>query len=426
MKQEYDFSHAERGKFRASGPVKLPAAPNDAPWSGPEGSLGCFVAAETKKTLSAYRAQPTYVTEHANQEHDTAHGAYAHQQLYGLVRNSADALSQAGASESILIRLTKRFLYCADNGKPIDETAVTALMFSHVSIKRGTNETSVFGMDFKSVLSVTDRPEFFSRSGSIRFDKNQAAERIGEVAPGANRYPVLPLPESIEPHDEAAKDEDLRELMSWATNIVRLPLKADAFGGLATQIDEFRPEFLLFVPHVRYLTLECSILESREFTLNREGEELELDTGAGSSRWRCWQTTHALSATGRQDSRTEDDTGEVQIAWAAPLGALSSSGRLCAFFPTQTTSLLTGLLIIAGALPVDVMTINATGAVFDVLQAHKSPNGEYRWQLADTEAPAHQGLDVVLGRRDKPGGFAVRITEVIPHDDGLLCKGAGW
>ena len=424
MKQEYDFSHAAHGKFRTRGPVKLPPAPNDAPWSGPEGSLGCFVAAEAEKTLSAYRAQPRHMTEHANEEHGT--GAYAHQQLYELVQNSADALSQAGAGKSILIRLTKRYLYCADNGKPIDEAGVTALMSSHMSIKRGTNETGMFGMGFKSVLSVTDRPEFFSRSGSIRFDKNQAAKRIDNVVPGTDRYPVLPLPESIEPNDEAAKDEDLRELMSWATNIVRLPLKADVFGALATQIDEFPPEFLLFVPHVRYLTLECSVLESREFTLHRKGEELELDTGAGSSRWRVWQTTQPLSATARQDSRTEGDTGEVQIAWAAPLGALSSPGRLCAFFPTQTTSLLTGLLIIAGALPVEVMTVNATGAVFDVLRAHKSPNGEYQWQLADADALAHQGLDVVLGRRDKPGGFAVRITEIIPRDDGLLCKGAGW
>ena len=426
MKPEYDFSHAERGKFQASGPLKLPDTRTDAPWAGPEDSLGRFVSTETQKTLSAYRAQPVHVAEHANEEHDTAHGGYARRQLYELVQNGADALSQAGTGQSILIRLTERFLYCADDGKPIDEAGVTGLMFSHMSSKRDTGEIGRFGVGFKSVLGVTDRPEFFSRSGSIRFDMNQAAERIGHVVPGADRYPVLRLPESIDPSDEAAKDDDLRELMSWATNIIRLPLKYDAFRDLAKQIDEFPPEFLLFVPHVRYLTLECSTGKSREFTLRREGEELELDTGEGCSRWQCWQTTHALCATARQESRTLDDTGKVQIAWAAPLSALSSPGRLCAFFPTQKTSLLAGLLVIAGALPVDVMTVNATGAVFDVLQAQKWPTGEYRWQLAGTDAPAHQGLEVVLGRRDKPGGFAVRITEVIPCDDGLLCKGAGW
>ena len=234
---------------------------------------------ETKKTLDAYRAQPNHVTEHANQEHDTAHGGYVHRQLYELVQNGADTLSQAGTGQSILIRLTEQFLYCADDGKPIDEAGVTGLMFSHMSSKRGTAEIGRFGMGFKSVLGVTDRPEFFSRSGSIRFDGNQAAERIGRVVPGADRYPALRLPESIDPNHEAAEDDDLREFMSWATNIVRLPLKYNAFRDLAKQIGEFPPEFLLFVPHVRYLTLECSNGESREFTLRRESEELELDTG---------------------------------------------------------------------------------------------------------------------------------------------------
>ena len=280
MKQEYDFSHAERGKFRLGGsPLRLPPARNEDAWEGPDGALGRLVSAETSKTLNAYREQPQLVTEHANQEHDTAHGGYAHRQLYELVQNGADSLSQAGTGQSILIRLTEKFLYCADDGKPIDEAGLTGLMFSHMSSKRGTSEIGRFGMGFKSVLGVTDRPEFFSRSGSIRFDRNQAAERIGRVVPGANRYPALRLSESIDPNDEAARDDDLREFMSWATNIVRLPLKYDAFRDLAKQIDEFPPEFLLFVPHVRYLTLECSSGESREFTIRRVGQELELDTG---------------------------------------------------------------------------------------------------------------------------------------------------
>lgn len=115
-----------------------------------------------------------------------------------------------------------------------------------------------------------------------------------------------------------------------------------------------------------------------------------------------------------------------KLAWAAPLAALSNLSRPWTFFPMQTISSLARILIVVGVLRVEVMTVNATGAVFDVLRAHKRPNGEYRWLLADADAPAHQGLDVVLGRRDKPGGLAVRITEVVLSNDRLLCKGAGW
>ncbi len=342
MKEEYDFTEAKRGMFHASARLRPSTDRAKNVWEGPDGALGRFVEAESRKTLNAYREQPQLVTEHANQEYDTAHGGYAHRQLYELVQNSADALTHPGTGQSILIRLTHRFLYCADDGKPIDEEGVKGLMFAHMSSKRGTHEIGRFGMGFKSVLGVTDAPEFYSWSGAMRFDRSRAAEQIQHVR-RAERYPALRLPVPIDSNADAADDTDLRELMSWATNVVRLPLGADAFDDLETQIQEFPPEFLLFVPDVRYLTLEAPD-ESREFTLQREGEALKLDTGKGTSRWRCCETKHTLSAKARADSRTLDDTGDVRIAWAAPLDRLSEPGRFWAFFPTQTVSLLAGIL----------------------------------------------------------------------------------
>ena len=114
----------------------------------------------------------------------------------------------------------------------------------------------------------------------MRFDRARAAERIGRHVT-AEGYPTLRLPAPIDAETEAAGDDDLRELMRWATNVVRLPLAKRAFKDLGTQVKEFPPEFLLFVPHVRYLTLECDGEASREFTLHRDGEELRLDTGRG-------------------------------------------------------------------------------------------------------------------------------------------------
>ena len=345
MKHEYDFTSAKRGVFRpASTRLKLPAVHTKDVWEGPDGALGHFVEAESRKTLEAYRKQPLRVTEDANQEYDTAHGGYAHRQLYELVQNSADALAltHPGTGQSILIRLTHRFLYCADDGKPIDEEGVKGLMFAHMSSKRGTHEIGRFGMGFKSVLGVTDTPEFYSRSGAMRFDRASAAEQIQQFL-RVERYPALRLPVPIDSDAEAAHDTDLRELMSWATNVVRLPLRADGFDDLEAQIREFPPAFLLFVPRVRYLTLEAPD-DSREFTLQQEGEDLKLDTGKGSSRWRYCETTCTLSADARADSRTLDDTGDVRIAWAAPLDRPSEPGRFWAFFPTQTASLLAGIL----------------------------------------------------------------------------------
>ena len=279
MKREYDFSAAERGRFYRSGAKsRFPAAGEKPDWVGPGGRIADFIVQEAKKTLNAYREQPRLITEHAYDESGTARGGCAHRQIFELVQNSADALLDAPNGKSILIRLKEGFLYCADDGNPIDESGVGGLMCARTSNKRNTSAIGRFGLGFKSVLGVSDGPEFYSRTGSFRFGSARAAKRITEVAE-AERYPVLRLPEPIDPHEAMNTDEELRELMSWATNIVRLPLNTGAHDGLAQQIRDFPPELLLFVDHVRYLTLQNGEL-SRDFILHdRKGR-------ASSRYWR--------------------------------------------------------------------------------------------------------------------------------------------
>ena len=344
MRAEYDFSKGERGRFFREGvELDLPASDGKPDWAGKKGRIGTFIVEESRRNLSAYHEQPRRVVEDAHTEEDIAGGGYAHRQLFELVQNSADAVSDAPDGKSVLIRLTERFLYCADDGSPIDEDGVVALMFSRLSPKRGTDQIGRFGLGFKSVLKVTDAPEFFSRSGSFRFDRKHTADRIAEVAP-AERYPVLRLAEPIDPHKERDADEDLHELMSWATNIVRLPLKAGARDGLTQQIEGFPPEFLLFVDHVRYLTLEGGEF-SRSFTLRNRNGELHLDAGKKIARWRVFKTSHPLSIDARSDWPLHDDSDAVPIWWAAPLDhQLAGSGKFWAFFPTHTASLVSGIL----------------------------------------------------------------------------------
>ena len=346
MKQEYDFSEAERGRFfRENARLRFPISDKKPDWVSPEGPLGKFIVEEATKTLRSYCAQPHRVTEDANSEQFTAHGGYAHRQLFELVQNSADALLNSSSGKSILIRLTDGFLYCADDGAPIDEDGIVGLMFSRISSKRNTPAIGRFGLGFKSVLGVTDAPEFYSRSVSFRFDKKRAAERIAGAMQmaQAERYPVLRLPDPIDPREAMNSDEELRELMNWATNIVRLPLKPGTYSDLSRQIGDFPPEFLLFVDHVRYLTIEDGEC-SREFMLHRRDGELLLDTAEGSARWLRFDATHTLSAKARADWPLHDDSDDAPVQWAAPLDRLDRPGYFWAFFPTDTASLVAGIL----------------------------------------------------------------------------------
>ena len=227
-------------------------------WAPTTGYVGVYISEETEKTLNAYRSQPNLVLRDANHEEDTARGGYARRQLFELVQNSADALSGSEGGR-IWIGLTRDYLYCADEGQPIDKDGVTALMFAYLSPKRGTDEIGRFGLGFKSVLGVTNAPEFFSRSGSFRFDREKAASLVKPIAPDAERYPVLSLPEAIDPDSEMESDPILRGLMEWSSNIVRLPLKEGVLENLEKQMEEFPAEFLLFVEHVSELTLQNDI-----------------------------------------------------------------------------------------------------------------------------------------------------------------------
>ena len=342
MRREYDFSKGERGKFyRENAELNLPRPTRQPSWAAGETEITRFIAAEARKTIRAYQEQPSLVTEHANLEHDTAHGGYAHRQIFELVQNGADALTSSDGG-SILVRLTRDYLYCADDGKPIDEDGVRALMFSHMSSKRNTSEIGRFGLGFKSVLGVTDVPEFYSRPGSFRFDRQCAAQKIAEVAP-AERYPVLRFPIPIDACAASEGDEDLGEMMTWATNIIRLPLNAGARVDLSQQIKEFPPHFLLFVDHVRHLSLEDGDW-SRDFSLQRMNDEFELNTGDRASRWKRFKITHKLSAEARKDRRSLDDSDNVPIWWAVPLDQLNEPGYYWSFFPTKTASYLSGIL----------------------------------------------------------------------------------
>lgn len=317
-------------------------------WSDLNGALGRFISEESEKTLSAYDAQPNLIREHANHEHDTSRGGYAHRQLFELIQNSADAHSQTARQGQIQVRLTEGFLYCADDGQPLNQNGVEALMSAHLSPKRDTNEIGRFGLGFKSVLGVSDRIEFFSRTGSLRFSREYASARIREKLSEhreATVIPVLRLPEPIDPRSEFNCDNQLRIIAKRANNIVRLRLIDGAGEDLSSQMQEFPSSFLLFVDHVRTLTFKNDVSgETRNLRRKRKGNHTTLMESKSKSTWVCHTWMHRLSKEAKEGSRTLDNSDEVPISWAVPLNSLSKPGQFWSYFPTKTSSLLAGIL----------------------------------------------------------------------------------
>lgn len=401
-------------------------------WATPEGEMGEYLIKATNDRLDAYRRVSGDVEEHANEEQDAAYGGYASRQVVELIQNAADQLS-ADAGSRIELRLTEQYLYCADDGEPFSKPGVEALLFARRSPKRGNTQIGQFGLGFKSVLRVTSRPEVISRSGSFRFDKQWAAEQIRAAIGDAKATPTLRLAQPIDSVSLAESDETLTKLMRWATNIIRLPLEVDAKDWLRPQLEQFRPEFLLFVDQVTRLDLiDDTKTKERRIRVKTDDGTTVLSVNRSRSRWRVFRSEHEPSDDAMAARRASDPEGGVTIQWAAPLSRRNVPHEFWAYFPTQDTSLMGGILNAPWQTTEDRLNLLDTAYNRDLIDATAELVADHLPELSTPERPADH-LDLLPRQAEREDGdLADRLRrrlyatlqdrEIVPDQVGHLRK----
>lgn len=318
-------------------------------WSNQNQYLVGLVDAQFNAALDTYRADLKLLHEHANQEDSFRTGGYAERQLFELVQNAADAISRSGSTGRIELRLTDDALYCANEGLPFDEAGVNAVTHAYLSDKRG-EEIGRFGLGFKSVLSITDNAQIYSRPVSFEFNAPRAQEALKALAPYGPRWPHFRIPTPIDVAAALESDRDLRELAEWATTIIKMPnLRHRA--RLRTQLDAFETEFLLFANSVSSLQLtvrsgseveidrahRCKSLGDGEFELSRPSGEAD--------RWIVTERMHQPGLAARLEVGEATARASFKISHAAPLdqGQQVRMGRFWAYFPLRDETTATGL-----------------------------------------------------------------------------------
>lgn len=313
-------------------------------WAAPAESTVCeSVIERSRRCLNAYRENPDLVEEHANIERSITEGGYGRRQVYELIQNGADALLEGGARGRIHVLLTSDAMYCANEGAPITVEGVGAMLGAYVSRKRG-REIGRFGLGFKSVLSVTRNPQFFSRSGSFEFSQDMAAEAIEDIKHGADGVPVLrtafPMPGPGALQDDAV----LTSLAEWASTVVKLPRDVDMLTDLSDDLRDFPAEFLLFCPHVRIVTLEDRTKDaSRELALSEVDGGYLLRDGEEETRWVVFDKLHKPSERAKRDAGELAGRDELLLSWAVPVGGRRKRGQFWAYFPTEDATTLSGI-----------------------------------------------------------------------------------
>ncbi|MBB6345248.1 superfamily II DNA or RNA helicase [Nonomuraea muscovyensis] len=311
-----------------------------------------MVRNQSARVLETYRIDPGLIQEHANNERRIKEGGYGDRQIYELVQNGADELRDNPGGQ-IAVVLTTSHLYCANQGSAITPDGADTILRMGVSRKRG-GQIGRFGVGVKSVLSVTDVPEFFSAEDdkSFGFDRDWAAERIRTVQPTAAETPVLRMARPLDRDAAAAADPILAELLGWATTVVRLPLKPTAVNRLGRDLTEFPQEFALFSAHVGTVTLQDRRTSKpvvrqishraqnglHDLQVERSGKKAAVDS------WRVFSRTHRPSAQALAEAGELHDRPEIDVSWAVPVGRMEGRGRFWAFFPTNYETTLRGII----------------------------------------------------------------------------------
>ncbi|MFJ3706809.1 DEAD/DEAH box helicase [Streptomyces sp. NPDC090053] len=340
---------------------------------------------QSARVLETYRVDPGLIPEHANGERRITQGGYGDRQLFELVQNAADEIANMPGGR-VHVVLTETHLYCANEGTPVTPAGAETILRMSMSNKRG-GQIGRFGVGVKSVLVVSDTPEFFSRTGCFGFDRDWAYEQIKGI-PGVERLgekfeaPVLRMARHLDEATERRKDKVLDELMGSpdTATVVRLPLLDGAAERLGQDMhalpvqqrgeDSYKPSaregfptgFQLFSPHVGSVTLEdrrhhplirrvlTTEQEGNVHTVHEERSKRQLST----SRWKVFTHTHQLTETARRSAGEMHSRVALDVSWAVPgyghdeksglLTTPKGRGKFWSFFPTKYDMTLSGAL----------------------------------------------------------------------------------
>ena len=311
-----------------------------------------FIRAEVEDTDSAYLAKPDFLLGHGRGERGATRD-YAGRELLELVQNAADAAAEAGVNGRVHIEITSNGLIVANTGEPFRTGGVTSLMAANTSDKpnRPMRLIGAKGLGFRALLNWSSEPFITSGPLEIAFSRAHAqshAEELGAKNPelaqllaGADAdAPVLAFP-MVGTDLDKIEDEALAALIGRAralraegydTAVVARFEGPDALKRAVAQAEEFKPQFLLFVPTLEEIDLRV-VGRSPVRWQRTVGPDDQLNlilSHEGSTEEQIW-TCRRCSG---EVKTAKGQAGAFEMAVAIQHGA-QTPGRLHTYFPTD-------------------------------------------------------------------------------------------
>jgi superfamily II DNA or RNA helicase len=317
-------------------------------WSASDAAIRDYVEERQGVALRTYEVNPDLLEEHVRQEDSFRIGGYGERQISELLQNAVDALTQAGVEGRVEFRMANGALYCANEGEPFRRDGVRAVSSAFLSAKRG-DEIGRFGLGFKSVLGITNRPQIFSSTVSLEFNAPDTARLFNGARSESGRLPLLRVPSMIDVEEAKQTDPNLRELMTWASTVIKLPL----IGGgprIRQELEDFQTQSLLFMKSVSAVTIALQN-STGALTLREHRREGDLSAGevilhspaAASTRWLFAEREHRPSEAVRNSLGATASRDSVTVSYAVPVDGDAALGQLWAWFPLQDRTTARGI-----------------------------------------------------------------------------------
>ena len=304
--------------------------------------------------LAAWVASPARFREDANAEEELARGAYRDRVIVELAQNAADAAARAGVRGRVLLRLRGSALLAANTGAPLDAAGVEGLSTLRASTKRDEGAVGRFGVGFAAVLGVSDEPAVLSRTGGVRWSRDEAItavaalpELAAELARRGSAVPVLRLPSPADGEPPPAYD-----------TAVRLPLRDDTARELVRSLlDALDDALLLSLPAIEEVVIETGAATR---TLRAEWSDADVLVAEGDrrTRWRLVERTGSVPRELLAD-RPVEEPDRWRVAVAVPMRAdgrpepLPPSVPRVVHAPTPTDERTDLPVLLLGSFPLD-------------------------------------------------------------------------
>lgn len=314
-------------------------------WGASDPALQRQVLDRQRITIENYANDPDLLAEHVGMEDNFQAGGYGDRQIEELLQNAIDQLLVPGRVE---LRLADGALYCANEGSPFGADGIKAVTGAFLSSKKD-EKIGRFGLGFKSVLGVSERPQILSRSISFGFNEPEVRDLLSGLPYTPPRVPTLRVPSVLDPYELAAGDENLAELMSWASTIVKLPL---ARGGerLRERLGTFDARYLLFAELLVQVDITLDSGAARTVRTFRrssaDGQDVvSLEApNVEATTWRVLHREHTVSAEVGQLLPGLFHRDRVRVSYALPVGqGRREDGEFWAWFPLLDRTTAQGL-----------------------------------------------------------------------------------